>query len=85
MSALPRRFRPWAPDLPDDERRSRFREMRALASLLLWKDDRLVALLGRVANGDPEASEAAWDVMHALPSRRARRLLASFASLGTHQ
>ena len=75
-------FGPWADGIPAEERAARFRELRALASLLLWRDDHLVDLLGAAASGDPQAAAEAWRELHALPSRRLRRLLCSFASLG---
>lgn len=75
-------YGPWATGITADERAARFRELRALAYLLLWQENQLVDLLGAAAHGDPDAAEAAWREMHALPARRLRRLLCSFASLG---
>lgn len=84
MTSIIGGFGPWAEGIPAEERAARYRELRALASLLLWRENRLVDLLGKAAS-DPEAAEAAWREMHALPSRRLRRLLCSFASLGEAQ
>jgi hypothetical protein len=78
----PRRYGPWAPELAPTEMAARFRELRALASLLLWREDEFLDLLNQASVGDVEAADAAWRVMHELPARRVRRLLTSFAALG---
>jgi hypothetical protein len=74
------RYGPWADGISLEERVARFRELHALALLILGQRHPLVARL-RDASIDSGVAEAAWGEMHALPTRLQRRLLCTYARL----
>jgi len=73
-------FGPWAVAISPMERLARLRALRALALVLLGPEDPLGAALLE-AERDPAAAGKALDALDAVPSRRRRRLLASYAEL----
>jgi hypothetical protein len=76
----PGRYGPWADGITAEERAARFRELHALALLLLGQDHPVVRQL-RTAASDADTATAAWRELRALPSRLQRRLLCTYARL----
>ncbi len=76
----PVRYGPWANDIPEAERAARFRELHALAYLILGRAHPLVTSL-RGAAYDPGSAEEAWHLLGAVPARQQRRILCTLATL----
>jgi len=74
-------FGPWRPDLDECERRARWRELRALAFLIVGPRHRLTSLLRRAERGSDRAARAAWELLAELEPLKQRRLLSLYAEL----
>jgi hypothetical protein len=74
------RYGPWAAGIAPEERAARFRELHALAMLILGREHPLVAQLRDAPRG-ADGAAAAWRELHELPSRLQRRLLCTYARL----
>ncbi len=73
-------FGPFAPDLPEPERLAGFRELRALAFLLLGGAHPLVTRLAE-AETDAGAAADALSLLDRLPPLPMRRLLSTWMAL----
>jgi hypothetical protein len=73
-------YGPWKSDITVAERSARFREMHAIARLIVGPTHPLVMGL-REAASNPDAAEGVRQLLDALPSRLHRRLLCTYAAL----
>ena len=80
MTASLRRYGPWADDLPDAERSAQFRELHALAYLIVGRAHPLVAALRDAAN-DAGCAEKVWHLLGAVPARQQRHVVCTLATL----
>lgn len=79
-----RQFGPWASGLDPAEQRARLRSLRAIARLVAGPRADAVVKLLRQAEDDPAALVPAADALDRLEPLDRRRILGSFAGLGTH-